>query len=827
MTASQVRGAVKGDIPPEIELGETAVASYGAATVAELLNALAPETGTGRGRGSGAPVVLLNGRRIAGFNEIRELPSEAIERVQIMPEEVALKFGYSADQRVVNFILKDNFRARTGLARFNASTAGARYEPEEEASYTKLGKTGRLNLSATYTHDTPVREDQRGIVERTQAVPTSLTGNVFGSPVGSSLDPALNALFGAPVTAAALPRLSTSEAPALSAFLPTANQPASTNIGSYRTLLGSTDDLKLNGTVNRALSPTESVTVNATYELNLTRSLLGLPSTLLTIAPGQPFSPFGGTVGVSRAFTPALTRDVRSDTAHGAVTLDGDLRQWQWTVTGTFDRSLVNTRTDAGIDTPALQAQVGAGTVNPFGPLQPSRLPRDSARNVADTGEIIATASGPLFQLPAGAVRATLRGGGSTVTDSAAVVRGGVTTASSLSRREGNAKLNLDLPLASRKNDVLAALGNLTLNGNIGVRQLSDFGQLLSFGYGLNWSPKYGMTLLASAIDSTNEPSIQQLGGPVISTPNVPVYDFSRGENALVTSISGGNRALLTEKRRDYKLGLSYQPPKLSIVTFSVNYFHNHSIAPVAGFPTLTPVIEAGYPARVVRDGSGRLVSIDVRPINFAETRSQSVRVGFNLSREFGRPPRTQLGGPGGRRSSGDGADGAGRFRRGNNAGGRWNLSIYDTVKLQDRVVIAAGLPALDLLNGSATGNGGGSPRHSVELEGGWFNKGLGIRGGGNLTSGSTVEGSTAAPALTFSSLLTLNLQTFVNFDGRPKLVAAVPFLKGARLSFAVSNLTGAIRRVRNATGTVPLSYQSGYLDPRGRVAGVTFRKRF
>ena len=827
-----MRGAVKGDIPPEIELGETAVASYGAATVAELLAALAPETGTGRGRGSGAPVVLLNGRRIAGFAEIRELPTEAIERVQILPEEVALKFGYSADQRVVNFILKDNFRAKTALGKLNASTAGARFEGENEATYTKVGKQGRFNLSAEYKHDTPVREDQRNIVGRTQTVPAAVTGNVFGLPGGGTIDAGLNALFGAPVTIAALPALPNGRAPALTDFVATANQPASTNIGSYRTLLGAADDLKLNGTVNRVLSPTVSVTVNATYELNLARSLLGLPSTLLTVAPEQPFSPFGGIVGVSRGFAPALTRDVRSDTLHGALTFDGDLRQWQWTVTGTFDRSLVKTSTDAGIDTTALRAHVSAGAVNPFGPLQPGRLPPNSARNEAGTGEVIATASGPLFKVPGGPVRATLRGGGATTTDRADTDRGDIVSASSLSRREGNAKLDLDLPLTSRKNDVLAALGNLTLNGNLGLRQLSDFGQLVSFGYGLNWSPKPGMTILASTIDSNNEPSVQQLGNPVITTPNVAVYDFSRGENALVTSLSGGNRALLSEKRRDYKLGLSFQPPKLSIVTVSVNYFHNHSTNPVAGFPTLTPVIEAAYPARVVRDAGGRLGSIDVRPINFAETRSEVVRVGFNLSREFGNPASRPDGAGGGRPGGGGRAQGGGDrpgggFRRNDNAGGRWNLSLYDSVKLEDQVVIAPGQPVLNLLNGSAIGTGGGSPRHSVELEGGWFDRGLGIRGGGNFTSGSMVDGSTAAATLAFASLLTLNIQAFVSFDGRPKLIAAVPFLKAARLSFAVSNLTGAIRRVRDATGAVPISYQPGYLDPRGRVAGVTFRKRF
>jgi hypothetical protein len=91
----------------------------------ELLEQLAPQTRTERGRG-GAPVILLNGRRISGFNEIRDLPSEAILRVDILPEEAALKYGFTASQRVVNFVLRPQFRATTAELAGSAPTAGGR-----------------------------------------------------------------------------------------------------------------------------------------------------------------------------------------------------------------------------------------------------------------------------------------------------------------------------------------------------------------------------------------------------------------------------------------------------------------------------------------------------------------------------------------------------------------------------------------------------------------------------------------------------------------------------------------------------------------------------
>ncbi len=60
-----------------------------------------------------APVLLLNGQRISGFRELRDIPTEAIQRVDILPEEVALKYGYRADQKVVNIVLRPRFRSTT------------------------------------------------------------------------------------------------------------------------------------------------------------------------------------------------------------------------------------------------------------------------------------------------------------------------------------------------------------------------------------------------------------------------------------------------------------------------------------------------------------------------------------------------------------------------------------------------------------------------------------------------------------------------------------------------------------------------------------------
>ena len=107
------RGSVVGDIPPENTLDARDVRATGATSITELLDALAPQIGSARGRGGEAPVLLLNGQRISGFRELRDIPTEAIQRVEILPEEVALKYGYRADQKVVNIVLRQRFRSTT------------------------------------------------------------------------------------------------------------------------------------------------------------------------------------------------------------------------------------------------------------------------------------------------------------------------------------------------------------------------------------------------------------------------------------------------------------------------------------------------------------------------------------------------------------------------------------------------------------------------------------------------------------------------------------------------------------------------------------------
>lgn len=866
VTAERLRGAIQTDVPPVATLDAADVASYGASSLAELLEQIAPQTGSARGRGDGAPVVLLNGQRVSGFRAIRDLPPEAIQKVEVFPEELALKFGFRPDQRVINIILVDNYQSIAVEADNGLSTQGGYRNTEFEGTFTKLGKNSRLIVDVEYEMATALFESERDIIQPDSSAPFALGGNIGASPyaTGSAIDPALSALAGSPLSLVGVPQGITGR-PALSAFAGAAN---TTDLGDFRTLVPNSDRVQANATYIRNLGPETSVQVNATFSNNFATSLLGLNTATLTIPVTNPFSPFSRSVSLLTAFSDprTLTRTVDTDTYSLGFNANGVLPgTWKWALTGDYTRIDTLTITDRAADVSGVQAAISSATnaINPFTGTLGSLLPAlvtDSAQSRNQLFNTQLTVNGRLADLPAGPVNLTLVGGFARrlqdSTDSRLAGQG----STSLTRSEASVSGNIDVPLVdSYMSDWF---GKLSVNGNLGYRELSDVGGLLSFGYGLNWAPTDTLTFQASIIGEEAAPGISQLGDPQIVTPNVSTFDLARNETVLATIISGGNPLLTAEERRDVKFSISYRPPFVEGLDFLAEFIRNRSYGTTSAFPVLTPEIEAAFPDRIIRDADGVLLAIDQRAINYDQVSSDRVRYGINFSRRIGGNDRQGAGGPGGpgggrpgaavgapppggprgegpgrsagaggppRGPGGGGGGPMGGFGPGGGRGGRWNISIYHTVRFAETIRIRPGLAELDLLNGSATGSTGGVPRHGVEMEGGLFLNGVGLRFTGNYQSGSRVDGGSTAGAtdLRFNDIATFGLRAFVNFDNKPKLTDAVPFLKGGRLRLSIDNIFNAQQRVTTEAGDVPLRYQPGFIDPQGRVVSLSFRKRF
>lgn len=782
VTGQRPRGSVDSDIPPEVVLDRRDIRATGAGSITELLDAIAPQTRSGRGReGGGRPVVLLNGRRISGFGEVRDLPPEAIERVDILPEEVALSYGYRADQRVVNIVLRRRFDATTAELEGGFATAGGRGSYEIDLNHLRIDRAGRFSLDFEYSHADPLFESERDIVQAATAPPDA---------------------------------------------------------GRFRTLLAETDQLQLGGTINRTVFGDVSATLNARLDTNWNTRLLGPDPT----------------------DDDALRRESEGRTAHVGLALNGTMRPWRWSLTSNYDNVLSSSETETGTATSP-----------------------DRTRSVSSVGTTELVTSGPLFDLPAGDVSATVRAGFDTRDLSSTTLRRGVAQSRDLSRDRGSLQASIDVPIASRRRAFLDDLGNLSVNFNAEVEELSDFGTLTTLGAGLSWSPIAELNFGLNFTDEDGAPSMQQLGDPVQETAGVRVFDLVRGETVDITRIEGGNPDLLADNRRVLTLRMNARPFEDEDLTFLANYTSSRIDNPIASFPTATPEIEAAFPDRFLRGTDGRLLRIDARPINFVRSERSDVRWGINFSEPIGpqrppggfrrgggrgpgagapsatprgeqpgTPPQTGQSerpgaeaegeqrprGPGGGGSfRGPGAGGGrggfgGRGGGGGRFGGRLQLGLFHTYHISNEILIREGVPVLDLLDGSAVGGRGGQPRHEVEAQAGLFRNGLGARLTANWQSGTFVRGR---PDLTggstgdlfFSDHATVNLRLFADLGARREWVREVPFLRGTRVTLAIDNLFDSRLDVRDATGATPLSYQGDYLDPLGRSVRITLRKLF
>jgi iron complex outermembrane recepter protein len=836
VVAERIRGAVDTDVPPVEQLEEADIAALGASSVTDLLAAVAPQAGSGRGRGGGQPVVLLNGQRVSGFRELRDVPPEAIRQVQIFPEELALKYGFRPDQRVINFILKENFASFVTELESQLPQDGGFFSTEAEATLTYIGSNSRLNLDAEYESASALLESERDIVTSSGSF-QALGGNITGLGSNGEISPALSALAGVAVTQAAAPA---STSPTLAQFADNAGVLNSNDIAQYRTILPKTERFEVNGTFSKSLGPQTTVSVNANYLLNGSSSLLGLPGASFVLPGSSPFSPFGTDVVVNRYFVSphALKRETESHIFQTGATFNTLLDGWNWSVTGNYDRIDSETRTTRNADFTTLRAAVLAGTANPFAEDFGDDLlflAPDLSNSLSQEFKARSTMGGSPFALPAGEVNVTFSSGFTRQLLDSRAIRSGVTNSVSLRRSIINHSVNADLPLIDRDIGIGRTIGDVAINGNIGYSDVSDFGSLIEYGAGIRWSPFEDFTVQASIIGDENAPGIVQLGNPALVTPNVSLYDFTRGESSFVNVITGGNPALVGEKRRDFKLGLMWTPQKVKGLGVQFEYFKNDSRDRATSFPLLTPETEAAFADRVVRDTDGRIISVDQRPVNFAREQSQRIRWGFNMSGNIGPEQPGRFPGAmvnGGRPS---GASSGPRFGRGGfgpGGGGmqsRWNIALYHTYRIQEDILIRPGVRLLDLLDGSAISSNGGASRHEAELSGGVFYQGLGLRLQGTYKSGSSVKG-TGLPGssdLSFSDLTSLDVFIFVNLDQRGKLTEKLPFLKGSRITLRVNNVLNDVINVRDENGIVPLSYQPGYLDPRGRVFELSFRKRF
>jgi hypothetical protein len=154
------RGGASGGIEPLSELSPSELDAYGADSLSDLVGALRPLTRSSRS--DQMAVVLINGH-LAGQTEFDNLPREAIERVEVLPESVALQYGFSENQRVLNFVLREHYSAVPVRGAESGATEGGGQAIAADASLVRLNDEARVTLLTSYKDNAWLRDSDRGI----------------------------------------------------------------------------------------------------------------------------------------------------------------------------------------------------------------------------------------------------------------------------------------------------------------------------------------------------------------------------------------------------------------------------------------------------------------------------------------------------------------------------------------------------------------------------------------------------------------------------------------------------------------------------------------
>jgi len=278
-----------------------------------------------------------------------------------------------------------------------------------------------------------------------------------------------------------------------------------------------------------------------------------------------------------------------------------------------------------------------------------------------------------------------------------------------------------------------------------------------------------------------------------------------------VTTIFGGADAVDNEDLRTRTLSLTATPSRKYGVQLDAAYMFDKLRNQIGALPLPSPAVVAAFPDRFQRDGSGTLILVDSRSVNFARQDKEQLRLGVRFAIPLSPVTQPSLKGAGPRRRT---------------PPLRLQLTASHTVLIKSRTTIRDGLPAIDLLEGGAIGISGGQQRHvtngSVALTKGASGVRLETRRRG---ASFLASGTSAAPdLLTFGPLTTIDVKAFADLG---QMFPKARMAKNTKVTLTFDNLANKRQRVTNFAGDTPQGYQPVRRDPIGRTFKAELRKLF
>nr|WP_314434387.1 TonB-dependent receptor [uncultured Brevundimonas sp.] len=670
-------------VPPEIEVDGHEIDALGAWDIGEVLQRLGDTLALGE-----APMVIINGKRVANASVFSGFPPDALVRAEVLPPEAGGLYGGAPGQRVVNLVLQRRFSS------YDGRLMGSR--PTQGGTFSLSGDLRRSAIAGENTHQMGFRVSHDAALNAADHV----SGDDGLAEAASAQRPRVDSV----AANATLTRL----------------------LGQWSSVFS------LNGQTRSARS--------------VVRSDEGLVENL------RQSENLGGSAGFSRVMA-------------------------GWMLQANLNGQASRSREDGIASTRSQNQSMG--------------LSISAGRTLFDlpVGPVVGNASGNLL-----ASRATTdrEGDRSTTTFQAREVRG-----------------SLAIPLS--KTGVGGKAGRLvgdlqaTLGG--GVREGSAGGGDEMNG-AIAWTPRKGLRfngVLSVSSDSVSD--LQRLEPIYYGAPQV-VFDFRNGEAVEILPLFGGNPDLVSPRTQRIALSALAGPFTSWGVSGNLGYQRVESTDGVGSLPDLTDDVEMAFPARFQRDGRGRLVSIDYRPLNL----SSSVTEGLTTGVSFSLP-----------RPSGEGANGTSVFR----------VALTHNLRLRNTVTLLEGLPALDRLEGDGGGVSTQDARIMLDARRGRW----GLNASGRWVDGYRTRRNSSrddAHDLVLKSFTAVDLKvSFQLISSSARSLAGgddeVPRRRsaGLQVNLEIENLFDARPEARLADGSIAPGYGRNAQDPIGRLVRLTLQRRF
>lgn len=663
------------------ELSEGRIATYAAGSINELIERLQQQDGREFS-------IVVNGQRIGSLADLGELPAEALEGLQIYTPADAKRFGFSANNRLLNLTLKRNFRTLSLEDELRGATEGGGVAVSGETRGAVLDGDRRLNGFGR-------ARAEEGLLARQR--PAFATGD-RPVPPGQSLVPRSQSYFA--------------------------------TLGAARPLGGGNLNFGMQGNRNQNVRRTNGVTrqENAGGSASMNAS-------------------YSNTIG---GFIVTAISDIGSSGNRSRI-MGGDIL--------------------AGCTACRVVQDLRTRTIN---------------------ASLFGTVSGKVATLPAGDMRLDLslrRGRARTTTTDGlnGVVRR--TAYGTIS-----AQVNVALPIVSGSTPVLGFLGSVDLMPSIDYNAIDGLGHVTGTNLSLNWRPSSALSFDASFSRRGSLPSNEQINAPAQTLIGVTVYDYRVGDVVPVEQITGG-APLAPPSSQDLRVSANYNRPiGRSRINGNIGFSRSSTDRPTTSLTEPSAFVERFFPERFVRDATGRLVSVDVRPFNAVRQASENVSVAAKLS-------------------------GGGR-----GGGANWNIGLRGDRQLRQSLLLAPGVPVIDMLTNPLSVSTGVQGRQQWSAQAGFqtrrwaANVSMTRRGGVRSTAlGDPETGVDVAPLTRLDGTLLLT-------PHRAGTVANSAARSGYRVELSIANATNARPRIRTFTRAGSTTLNPGLLDPLGRTVALSLR---